>query len=62
MSNMSRRKGARVENDIAHAIQRRGIPIACAQRAPVICARPSPASPRSLAAPPSARRTAAIEA
>ena len=26
MSNMSRRKGARVENDIAHAIQRHGIP------------------------------------
>jgi Holliday junction resolvase len=25
MSNMSRRKGARVENDIAHAIQRHGI-------------------------------------
>jgi len=26
MSNMSRRKGARVENDIANAIQRHGIP------------------------------------
>ena len=26
MSNMSRREGARVENDIAHAIQRHGIP------------------------------------
>ena len=26
MSNMSRRKGARVENDIAHAIHRHGIP------------------------------------
>jgi hypothetical protein len=26
MSNKSRRKGARVENDIAHAIQRHGIP------------------------------------
>jgi hypothetical protein len=26
MSNRSRRKGARVENDIAHAIQRHGIP------------------------------------
>jgi Holliday junction resolvase len=25
MSNMSRRKGARVENDIAHALQRHGI-------------------------------------